>query len=96
MGFYYVCGAMVGGLKCVARTISGAATVQSHKLYRYRPVNKAEFDRNYRRVFGVLCAWCRGTGGDYFREEKTPCLICNGVGFTEKPCGRKHSRGDVL
>ena len=51
----------------------------------YRKVNKAQYDRNYLKIFGRKCDICSGRGwlSDEYRHGKiikTTCLICNGSG----------------
>jgi len=56
----------------------------------YRPVNKEKYDKNYLRIFGVVCPQCNGKGyledfGVQKNEKiKTKCLICQGYGYVEK------------
>lgn len=54
------------------------------------PADKAKYNENYLRIFGVECSMCKGKGyfNDYCKLQKrmikTTCLICYGKGRMKK------------
>lgn len=65
----------------------------------YRPVNREKYDKNYLKLYGVLCQICNGTGvagiPDFEGTKEVitqhVCLNCNGLGYIQKE--RKHEQG---
>jgi hypothetical protein len=58
----------------------------------YRPVNKDKYDRNWLRIYGVVCPECNGAGvlgePDFIGSSHVCtmhyCEKCNGVGYIER------------
>ena len=51
----------------------------------YRKVDKARYDRNYLKIFGRKCGFCKGKGylediDRHGKMIKTTCILCQGLG----------------
>jgi hypothetical protein len=53
----------------------------------YRPVDWKKYDKNYLRLYGVVCPRCGGKprGVPCPDGGWTTCPRCNGLGYVEKP-----------
>ena len=48
------------------------------------PTDKKKWDRNWLRIFGKKCWFCKGKGYLENDEKCIPCKVCGCIGYTEK------------